>query len=95
MTAPHVVGSDTSLAAAESIERQAPTMQRAVLDCIVRGAQCRRTCDEVEVWLDMSHQTASARIRELAKAGTIVDSGQRRKTRSGRKAAVYVVKAQT
>lgn len=93
MTAPHVVGSDTSLAAAESVERQVPTMQRAVLDCIARGNDNGRTCDEVEVWLAMSHQTASARIRELAKAGAIVDSGERRKTRSGRKAAVYVVKS--
>lgn len=89
---PHVVGSDTSEAAAKSIKAQVPTMQRAVLDCISRGRD-GRTCDEVEVWLSMSHQTASARIRDLVKAGAIVDSGQRRPTRSGRKAAVYVVKA--
>jgi len=95
VTAPFVVGSDTSQTAAESIERRAPIMKRAVLDCIARGQGDGRTCDEVEAWLEMAHQTVSARIRDLVKSGTIVDSGQRRKTRSGRKATVYVVKVAT
>lgn len=47
------------------------------------------TCDEVEVGTGMSHQTASARIRELRQLGSVRDSGQRRPTRSGRKAIVW------
>ena len=48
------------------------------------------TCDEVERWTGLSHQTASARVNELWMAGRLQDSGLRRKTRSGRNAAVYV-----
>ena len=48
------------------------------------------TCDELEIRLGLSHQTASAAITEMAKSGMIVDSGERRHTRSGRKARVYV-----
>lgn len=47
------------------------------------------TCDEVEIVTGLKHQTASARIRELALKGLIKDSGKRRLTRSGRKAVVY------
>lgn len=48
-----------------------------------------RTCDHVERVLRMSHQTASARIRDLSKAGKIVDSGRREKTRTGRSAICW------
>lgn len=91
LTPPHVAGSDTSLSAAKSVEARVPKMKMAVMDCIARGYDEGRTCDEVEVWLGMSHQTASARIRDLVKSGKIADSGKRRPTRSGRKAAVYMV----
>ena len=54
------------------------------------------TGDEVEVVTGLRHQTASARIYEL-KGGSernpvpprIFDSGERRKTRSGRRAIVW------
>jgi len=47
------------------------------------------TCDDVEVALGMKHQTASARIRELAQIGLIASRGVR-KTRSGRNATVWM-----
>ena len=52
------------------------------------------TCDEVEQWLELSHQTASARITELLKSGeicvkTIGGIAMRQLTRSGRSARVY------
>lgn len=50
------------------------------------------TCDEVEVIAGMKHQTASARIRDLYLEGAILDSGERRPTRSGRSAVVWKVK---
>lgn len=37
----------------------------------------------------MTHQSASPRFGELAALGMILDSGRRRKTRSGRNAAVW------
>lgn len=48
------------------------------------------TCDEIEVALDLSHQTCSSRIHNLMRINQIKDSGSRRKTRSGRGARVYV-----
>ena len=50
------------------------------------------TCDALEVELELTHQAASARVSELAKAGRIVDVGLRGVTRSGRKAIAWVVK---
>jgi predicted ArsR family transcriptional regulator len=87
--AQHAAGSDTSHAAAASLsEAVLGDLQLKVLEAIIA---CKdMTCDEVETHLDLSHQTASARINELAKAGYIEDSGQRRKTKHGRAAAVYV-----
>lgn len=47
------------------------------------------TCDEIEVRLGLRHQTASCIITFLAKDGFLVDSGERRLTRSNRKATVW------
>jgi hypothetical protein len=47
------------------------------------------TCDEVEQALDRTHQSMSARVNELRDTGWIIDSGTRRKTRSGRAAIVW------
>ena len=55
-----------------------------------RGA----TSDEAEVALALSHQCASARIRELVRKGLAEDSGDRRATRSGRGARVVVATEQ-
>jgi hypothetical protein len=50
---------------------------------------CGATCDEVEAALGLSHQSASARLRELALKDRVVDSCGRRLTRLGRKAIVW------
>ena len=50
------------------------------------------TDDELEVRLALLHQTASARRRALVQKGLIVDSGETRPTRSGRKATVWVLR---
>lgn len=52
-----------------------------------RGA----TCDEVEAVSSLPHQTVSARITEAKALGLLVPSGEKRKTRSGRNAAVLVI----
>jgi predicted Rossmann fold nucleotide-binding protein DprA/Smf involved in DNA uptake len=46
------------------------------------------TCCEVENALGMRHQTASARLSELKRDGRVFRTGERRKTDSGRYAAV-------
>src|SRR4249919_1949633 len=85
----HVRDCDTSTAAADSLDDSLLTRMRAqvftIIDLRPRGA----TCDEIEVALNLRHQTASARVRELALGGVIFDTGERRPTRSGRPARVY------
>lgn len=86
--APHVVGSATSRAAAESISGAVlNNMQLRVLQAIIDSDGL--TCDEVEAQLDLRHQTASARIHELRKAGYLEEKGIQRSTRSGRNATVW------
>lgn len=55
-------------------------IDRAYLGC---------TVDELEVRLVRSHQSVSARVNELRDKGWVRDSGERRKTRSGRNAIVW------
>lgn len=87
---PYVRGSDTSRAAAESMQRPAETIRADVLAHLIAVGVTGDTCDEIEAQLGYSHQTTSARIRELVLLGKVRDSGARRKTRSGRAARVYV-----
>lgn len=87
-------GTDTSVAAAKShTEENTKTLRARVYVYVaarsIDGAGV--TSDEAEAALRLSHQTCSARFNELRNAGLIVDSGNRRATRSGRKAAVYIV----
>lgn len=85
---PRVRGSDTSEAAADSVRGVTGQLRARVFAFI--GAQAHgATCDEVEASLGLRHQTASARVRELSLAGVIRDTGERRRTRSGRNAAVW------
>lgn len=46
------------------------------------------TCDEIEQRLSLTHQTASATVNGLMRAGVIVADGSRL-TRSGRRARVW------
>lgn len=90
MNAPFVQGSPTSEAAAESIKPDLQRLEKMVRDAIHAAGKDGMTCDEVEVKLNLSHQTASARCTTLKRSGEIEDCGKRRATRSGRAAAVYI-----
>ncbi len=83
---PGFAPTDTSRAAADKIEPVAGTLQAEVYDRIKAWPS---TCEEVEIALELSHQTASARIRELALYELIEDSGARRRNHSGRTAIVW------
>jgi hypothetical protein len=89
MTAPYIKESATSKAAAKSIEPHLTELQTKVKlwikDCGKRGA----TCDELEHYSGIRHQTLSARVRELVLRGWIYPTQRTRKTRSGRQAVVY------
>ena len=85
---------DTSEAAAEAAIPTRAAMQRICLHHIREHEPDGLTCDEVEVLTGGAHQSISARIRDLVLNGSIYDTGDRRNTRRGRKAAVYRIKTQ-
>lgn len=89
-TVPHVRGSETSKAAAESMRGHAQSIEERVMAYIEERGEHGATCDEVEIDLNLSHQTASARFSKLKRVGRIVATGKKRKTRSGRGANVMM-----
>lgn len=66
----------------------ATALQRQIADLLHDNRLGGLTCDEIERKLHLSHQTASARVRELYLADQIIHHGTR-PTRSGRQARVY------
>ena len=94
-SAPFVRDSETSKEAAESIRKDLGPMCRIIRSTIASSMN-GLTCSEIEEQLEMKHQTASARLRDLQKAGFIEwkinpETGKhfRRKTSSGRWGKVY------
>lgn len=90
-TPPHQWHSDTSRAAAQSVQSKALVVRARVLDFIrARGAQ-GATDDEVHIALKIDKNTTAPRRRELQLKGQVTDSGFRRVTTSGKFATVWVV----
>jgi hypothetical protein len=86
----YVRGSDTSAAAADSLDDKKLTQLRGRVYAHVKALAAKgATCDEVEVAMNLPHQTASARLRELQLGGFVHINQEKRKTRSGRAAHVY------
>lgn len=86
---PTVEYRETSVASRDKLQKKKncyiDAMHRYIRE--VGGA----TCDEIEVALDMRHQTASCFITVMGKKGMIENSLEKRKTRSGRDAIVWVI----
>lgn len=79
----------TSIEAGNSIRPGlAHSMQKVIMDELRVSPG---TCDEMEVLTGYKHQTTSARIRELALANRIINSGTTRLTRGGRNAIVWQI----
>lgn len=79
---------ETSRLAANAIEPIVADLERRALSELEKG---NLTCDELEMILRWSHQTASARLNRLRHKRLIEDSGERRPTRTGRPAVVWRV----
>lgn len=94
---PFEKSSDTSLAAASSVEHIASTLRELVFDVIEASGISGMTDDEIEVTTGMIGSTVRPRRRELYLLGRIckrIDSNGssvKRDTRSGRSAQVHVV----
>ncbi len=83
-------GTDTSRAAATSLRRHAVRQRERILELVRSMAGRGVTADEVERILELSHQTASARLHDLANDGQLVRTDFTRPTRSGRRARIYL-----
>ena len=88
---PPWVDTDTSHAAAVSMEESAGTLRATVLKAIREAGGRGYTDEELQEQLDMPANTERPRRRELFLRNLIRASGERRTTRSGRQAAVWVV----
>jgi len=86
----HVKGSDTSKAAAGSMEGSAPSIRTRVWRFIAAAGAHGVTDDDIERALGLRHQTASARRRELVIDKIVSDSGRTATTSSGRAATLWV-----
>tara|TARA_Y100001973_G_scaffold104423_1_gene174301 strand:- start:1869 stop:2180 length:312 start_codon:yes stop_codon:yes gene_type:complete len=73
----------------ESVKPRLGTVKAAVCNALAGRPQ---TDDELELMLDMSHQTISATRRSLVKDGWVVPTGNLRRTRTGRQAQVWQLK---
>ena len=87
---PHQRHSDTSYEAALRILGTAQTKRGRVYRYIRDRKQLGATDEEIQFTLNMDPNTERPRRRELQIGKFIVDSGDRRLTRSGRKAVVWV-----
>lgn len=66
-------------------------LRRRVFEAVYLAGPLGMTCDEIEIVTERAHQSVSARVHELARAGLLVNAGKRRRTRAGRLAVVFVV----
>ncbi len=83
----HVWRSVTSKMSEEQLKPFAGPIGWAVRQAIAElgGA----TCEQVEEYLSMKHQTVSGRIPRLVEGGYLMDSGERRENKTGRMAIVW------
>ena len=79
---------DTSRAAFDSVDKPEirGKQQQRVHDAI---RIYERTNEEISLDLNLPLQSVTGRVNDLARAGWVRDSGERRRNRSGRKAIVW------
>ncbi len=80
----------TSAPAADSLRGAAAALRRQVFELIAAAGETGLTDEEGQAASGLDGNTYRPRRWELEKAEMVKDSGQRRKTRSGRAAAVWV-----
>lgn len=82
---------ETSKLAAESMRDSASTLRAKVFAFITGQGEAGATDEQIQLALDMNPSTERPRRVELVRAGSVRDSGDRRKTASGRAAIVWEV----
>lgn len=89
---PGYQATDTSLSAAKAIAPLCNSLQHLVLAFINDKGPVGATDDEIQNECGLNPNTARPRRRELQLKGHVIDSGQRRSTRTGRAAIVWSLK---
>lgn len=90
ITAARHGGNPESVEAHASIEHDKTRLRSRIVEFVRLRGEHGATCDEVERALGLSHQTTSPRVTEANACGELIRTIARRRTRSGRMAAVYV-----
>lgn len=80
---------ETSRWAWESVAKELSDVDRQIFAVIAQRGGA--TCDEVEVLTGFKHQTAAAQITHMTEAGLLAAGEEKRPTRSGRKAIVWIL----
>lgn len=91
-TAPFQPHSRTSITAAHAIRPHMGKQRGRVLEFMALRGESGATDEEISEALGLNPSAARPRRVELQDLGYIADSGQRRQTRSGRQAVVWVIK---
>lgn len=81
----------TSHAAGEAAQYRSGTLRRMMYDLLQHRGRSGHTDDEMESHFQRSHQTISSARNTLLADGHIADGGQRRTTRTGHEATVWVL----
>ena len=81
---------ETSASALASIERSAKTLRGTLYRWLLDQGEIGATDEEMQIALSMNPSTQRPRRGELAEDGLVRESGDTRKTRSGRPAVVWV-----
>lgn len=82
----------TSIAAHKSLTRPvSKELRKTVFKAILYSDMNGMTIEEIANETGIKLQTVCARRNELDKKGLVIDSGNRRKTSSGRSAKVWIV----
>jgi len=80
---------ETSRDSRDLLDRKKNEYRRKIFEEIKRHGGM--TCDELEISMELRHQTASCFIRVLTKEGLLRATDERRRTRTGRGAIVWKV----
>lgn len=91
-TAPYAPNSSTSRAAAEAIRDHINRLQSGILTAFLAAGEEGFTTEEACSATFIAGNTMRPRLIELREKGLIVASGAERKTRSGRRATVWIHK---
>ena len=77
----------TSRESRDTLNKHKNKYRQQIYDFIKEHAGA--TCDEIETGLKMRHETTSGIIRFLVLDRLLKDSGEKRKTRTGRRAIIW------